>query len=137
MPKIPQTGGGGISRQEVEQIVHETDNKILNQLNNLENQLNNLENRVSNLERMIMTNENNPSSEAIIEIMSLKYPLNPALNRFSITLETPSRLKVVTPWGATLENYHGVGNYQTKYIDFKVYGAGLMMGDKYVYKIIN
>ena len=112
-------------------------NNLENQLNNLENQLNNLENRVSNLERMIMTNQSNPSSEAIIEIMSLKYPLNPGLNNFSITLETFTRFKVVTPWGATTGTYSGVGNYQTKYIDFKVYGAGLVVGDKYVYKIIN
>ena len=114
-------------------IPHNLENRV----NNLENQLNNLENRVSNLERMIMTNQSNPSSEAIIEIMSLKYPLNPGLNNFSITLYTPTILRVVTPWGTTTGIYHGVGNYQTKYIDFKVYGAVLVVGDKYVYKIIN
>ena len=220
MPKIPQTGGGGISRQEVEQIVHETDNKIkflpiqgesaynivagqieqkmsnisnnisvnapltysdfkhsiqltqhkdetqkeiystfnldfknysleifvkiLNQLNNLENQLNNLEHRVSNLEspnppeeQMIMTNQSNPSSEAIIEIMSLKHPLNPDLNYFYITLMDPQEIEVDTPWGVTIENYHGAGDYQTEYIDFKVYGAELMSYEMYVYEIMN
>ncbi len=215
MPKIPQTGGGGISRQEVEQIVHETDNKIkflpiqgesaynivagqieqkmLNISHNISvnvpltysdfkhsiqltqhqdetqkeiystfnldfknysleifikilNQLNNLENRVSNLEqnppnppeeRMIMTNQSNPSSEAIIEIMSLKHPLNPDHNHFHIILMNPQEIKVDTPWGVTIENYHGAGNYQTQYIDFKVYGAELMIGDMYVYEIMN
>ena len=215
MPKIPQTGGGGISRQEVEQIVHETDNKIkflpiqgesaynivagqieqkmLNISHNISvnvpltysdfkhsiqltqhqdetqkeiystfnldfknysleifikilNQLNNLENRVSNLEqnppnppkeRMIMTNLSNPNSEAIIEIMSLKHSLIPLINHFYITLIIPQKIQVDTPWSSSLVNYHGAGDYQTQYIDFKVYGAELMIGEIYQYEIIN
>lgn len=214
MPKIPQTGGGGISRQEVEQIVHETDNKIkflpiqgesaynivawqigpkmLNISNNTRvnvpltysdfkyniqlaqhqdetqkeiystfnldfknysleifikilNQLDNLENRVIYLEqnlpnpeeRMIMTNLTNPSSEAIIEIRCLNLPLYPDYNYFYIVLMDPQDIEVGTPWGVTMENYFGVGDYQTQYMDFKVYGAELMIGDMYVYEIMN
>ena len=127
-------------------IPHNLENQLNNLENNLENQLNNLENRVGNLEQnliqippeegMIMTNQSNPSSEAIIEIMSLKHPLNPDLNHFHITL-IGEEIEVDTPWGFTIENYHGEGNYQTQYIDFKVYGAELMIGDMYVYEIMN
>ncbi|HNY43255.1 MAG TPA: hypothetical protein PKH15_01005, partial [Bacteroidales bacterium] len=93
--------------------------------------------------KMIMTNQSNPSSEAIIEIMSLKHPLNPDLNHFYIALYDDPQglgenfLEVGTPWGVTIEDYHGEGDYQTQYIDFKVYGAELMIGDMYVYEIMN
>ena len=86
---------------------------------------------------MIMTNLSNPSSEAIIEIMSLKHPLDPGCNYFNIILSSPQEIEVCTPWDDTFENYHGIGDYQTEYIDFKVYGAELMIGDMYTYEINN
>jgi len=101
--------------------------KILNQVSDLENQLN---------PPMIMTNLSNPSSEAIIEIMSLKHPLDPGRNYyFYITLINPQEIEVYTIWDEdiTRVNYHGIGDYQTQYIDFKIYGAELMIGDTYEY----
>ena len=87
---------------------------------------------------MIMTNLSNPSSEAIIEIMSLKHPLDPGNNHFHIILLSPQEIEVYTPWDdITIEDYHGIGDYQTQYIDFKVYGAELMIGDMYTYEINN